>query len=151
MRIGLRSVIVLNGRVNESSRLVVIVALVGLLASACSGWRETSHDWALTAIDGSTLSIVVAVGSGSCNRFERVVVEETPEDVTLTAVVGDKIVNPFGGGCTDDLNVEFVDVSLEEPLGERRLLGCMPGADGMQNLFGEARQGNDCAEVIDGW
>jgi hypothetical protein len=124
---------------------------LAILVSACSGWRETSHDWAVTGIDGSTLSIVVAVGSGSCNRFERVVVEETAEDVTVTAVVGDKIVNPFGGGCTDDMNSEFVDVTLEAPLGDRQLLGCAPGAEGLQDYFDDARQGGDCAEIIDGW
>jgi hypothetical protein len=79
------------------------------------------------------------------------VVEETPEDVTLTAVVGDKILNPFGGGCTDDMNSEFVNVTLEGPLGDRELLGCAPGPEEMQNYFDDARQGDDCAEVIDGW
>lgn len=127
------------------------IVAIALLVACCGGWTEVEHDWAVTGIDGSTLSIVVAVGSGSCNRFERVEVEETPEDVTITAVVGDKIVNPFGGGCTDDLNVESVDVTLAEPLGDRELLGCAPGADGMQNLFGDVRQGDDCAEVVDGW
>jgi hypothetical protein len=123
---------------------------LALLVSSCSGWRETSHDSAVTGIDGSTLSLVVAVGSGSCNRFERVIVEETPEDVTLTAVVGDKIVNPFGGGCTDDLNVEFVDATLEAPLGDRQLLGCAPGPEGLQNYFDDVRQGDDCAEIVPG-
>ncbi len=127
---------------------------LALLVSSCSGWRETSHDWALTGIDGSTLSLVVAVGSGSCNRFERVIVEETPQDVRLTAVVGDKIAGPFGGGCDADLNVEFVDAVLQESLGDRELLGCAPGPDGLGDYFGQidgGRQGNDCAEVIDGW
>ncbi len=130
--------------------------MVGMLAlalvvSSCSGWTDASHDWAVTRIEGSTLSIVVAVGSGSCNRFERMVVEETPEDVTITAVVGDKIVNPFGGGCDADLNFEFVDVALEAPLGDRQLLGCAPGPEGLQNYFDDVRQGDHCAEVIDGW
>jgi hypothetical protein len=128
---------------------------LAILVSSCSGWTEAANDWAVTSIDGSTLSIVVAVGSGSCDRFQRVVVEETPEDVTITAVVETRSANLLGQGCDMDMNFEYVDLTLEEPLGERSLVGCgRRGADGLGDYFSGrdgGRQGRDCAEVVDGW
>lgn len=108
-----------------------------------------AHDWALTAIDGNTLALLIAVGSGSCHHFERVDVAETAAEINITAVVAEKEQSGF---CTADLGFESVDVALEDPLGDRALTGCAPGDTGLQNYFsdiGGGRSADDCAEIID--
>jgi hypothetical protein len=68
--------------------------------------------------------------------------------VTITAVVETQTGFPFEPVCTGDMRSEAVTAFLDEPLGERQLLGCAPGPDGMQNYFGHDRQGGDCAGVL---
>lgn len=130
------------------------VSLIGLVVSSCSAWVEGAHDWALTGVDGNILNVVVAVGSGSCDRFEAIEVSETQTEVSITAVVSEK--EPGSGlfttGCTADMGFEHVEVVLERRLGERTLTGCAPGDVGLQNYFadpGRGRTSDDCAEVVD--
>lgn len=129
--------------------------VVAALVSSCSFWTDGAHDWAVIGVNESSLLIIVAVGSGSCDRFERLVIEESAEEVNITAVVETKSTSLLGQSCDMDMNFEYVDLTLEEPLGDRALLGCAPGgADGMGDYFSErdrGRQGHDCAEVVDGW
>jgi hypothetical protein len=72
--------------------------------------------------------VQVIVGSGSCDRLDRIDVSETPTDVTLTAVVVETEPGSglFGVACTADLESEFVNVDLDAPLAARTLLGCDP-------------------------
>jgi hypothetical protein len=59
-------------------------------------------------------------------------VSETPEDVTLTAIVVETTpgIGLFGGACTSDLQSTFTTVTLEQPLAGRTLLGCAPQGRG---------------------
>jgi hypothetical protein len=115
-------------------RIPSLVAAVALIVLAgCGGGnadrREATASWELSApVDPSTavLPITVFVGSSSCDRFDGVEAVETTEAVTVTATIssltGDR-------ACTSDLWTERAEVTLEEPLGDRELLGCgrVPG------------------------
>jgi hypothetical protein len=76
----------------------------------------------LEAPTNKTLKLDVAVGN-SCDSFERVDVEETEDVVTIRSYSRQTL---DGGGCDDLLIHEQVSVELEEPLGNRDLLGCAP-------------------------
>ncbi len=103
-----------------------VVALVG--PTGCDGGgadrREATASWELSAaVDPSAtvLPIIVFVGSSTCERFEGVEVAETSDAVTATAIIS----SPTGDqGCTSDMRTERVEVTLQEPLGARELLGC---------------------------
>lgn len=131
----------------------VTATLLALIVSSCSLWTsetEVAHDWALTAIDGNTLTLRVAVGSGSCHQFKRVDVAETAAEINITAVIAEER-DQF---CTADMGFKNVDVVLVDPLGEKTLTGCAPGDTGLQSYFGDingGRTADDCAEIIDSW
>lgn len=143
-------------RVSQQRIRLALVFLVGLVVASCSAWVEGAHDWALTSVDGSVLNVVVAVGSGSCDRFEGIVVSETQTEVKVTAMVSEK--EPGSGlfttGCTASLRFEHVEVVLNRPVGDRDLTGCAPGDVGLQDYFADPDRGrtsDDCAEIVDGY
>lgn len=137
----------------------IVAALAAIVVSSCSlfvGSKEVAHDWAVTAVGDNTLTLVVAVGSGTCDRFDHLDLTETSTEVTITAMVveHESGTGVVGGGCTDDLELVHVDVALEEPLGDRTLSGCAPGSGGLEDYFGTVdggRSTDDCAEIVDGW
>lgn len=142
--------------------LILISALAATSVAACGlSGTEVAHDWALTGIDGAALSVVVAVGSSSCDHLDIVAVEEAPDEVTATAVVietGGRTFPWETGACTADLVLEPVTSTLGQPLGGRTLSGCHPGDEELQDHFSSHRseQGNqgpdDCATIIpDPW
>lgn len=74
------------------------------------------------AASGRTLSLVVRVGSSSCNEFQDIEVTESADSVRLDATVS------YGAGigdCTADDSVAATSVELEDDLGDRRLTGCV--------------------------
>jgi hypothetical protein len=132
------------------------VPLAGLVLASCSAWVEASHDWALTSVDGNVLNVVVAVGSGTCDRFEEIEVSVADTEVNITAVVSEK--EPGSGlfttGCTTDMGFEHIEVVLDRALGDRTLTGCAPGDVGLQNYFADPDRGrtsDNCAEIVDGY
>jgi len=81
-------------------------------------------EWLLSEVSGgAALRLHVFAGGSSCIAYERVDVQETPETVTLAAFV-----RRSGTECSEDFVGRDVTVELDEPIGERRLLGCA-GAD----------------------
>jgi hypothetical protein len=140
-----------------SQRLIrlAFVSLVGLSVASCSSWVEGAHDWALASVDGSVLSVVVAVGSGSCDRFEALEVSETQTEVNITALVSEKEPGGlFTTGCTADMGFEDIEVVLDRPVGDRALTGCAPGDVGLQAYFADPDRGrtsDNCAEIVDGY
>lgn len=116
---------------------------LGLLLAACGG--TANHDWALESLDGAELEVVVAVGSSSCNTFERLDVFEGPRSVRINAIVN--IPRGLSGDCTTDLVTQRVSVTLAEPLGDRTLTGCHIGSTFDSGLWGEPRQ--TCADVLE--
>ena len=109
---------------------------------------EKVHDWVLTQVDGATLTLLVAVGSGTCDRFDRVDVTETGEEVSVVAVV------VSGGGpssprvCTMDMQFSLVEVTLDQPLGIREATGCLLNREG--SYFNDERgvDRTSCADVV---
>jgi hypothetical protein len=143
-------------RVTQRWIRLVFISLAGMVLASCSAWVEASHDWALTSVDGNVLNVVVAVGSGSCDRFEAIEVSETETEVNIIALVSEK--EPGSGlfttGCTADMGFEHVEVVLDQALGERTLTGCAPGDVGLQNYFADPDRGrtsDDCTEIVDGY
>lgn len=110
-------------------------------------WVEEPHDWVLTEVDGATLTLLVAIGSGTCDRFDRVDVTETEEEVSVIAIV-DSAAGPSSPMCTADMIISLVEVTLQQPLGSREVTGCLLNREG--SYFDDDR-GIDrasCADVV---
>jgi hypothetical protein len=116
--------------------------------SGCSS-SVTATDWALAGPPGDgELTVVVQVGSSSCDSLESVEVAEDGSSVQITARV--RHTRRLGLGCTDDLNLETVALELDAPLGTRMLTGCVLGADAYFN-HGDGTQRASCDEVVEGY
>jgi hypothetical protein len=109
---------------------------------------EEPHDWVLTEVDGATLTMWVAVGSGTCDRFDRVDVTESGEEVSVVAVVvsGDGTLS--SGVCTADMVISLVEVTLAQPLGDREITGCMLNREGSYFDKDRGIDRNSCADVV---
>lgn len=66
-------------------------------------------------------TIPISIERGSCDTYERASVEETADQVTITAFVRRR-----NGACDLMLNFERVEVTLSAPIGTRGLKGCLP-------------------------
>lgn len=86
-------------------------------------------DWWLSeAPSGVEVPVVVYTESSSCNEFDRVEVDESSDEVVITAYV-----NRVGGpDCTADYNSQPAPVRLASPLGTRTLGGCVAPEGGLQ-------------------
>ncbi len=129
--------------VSSDMRRTVLLAVIAVLlaGAACSDEDETRTEgeatdpsevveaddtqpvtWHLTAApDGAELVLRAQFGGSSCTDFRDWRVDEADDEVRIEARVH---VEP--GDCTSDLVFEDHTVTLEEPLGERRLTGCAP-------------------------
>lgn len=100
--------------------------LAVLLAAGCGGGRtEKRVRWSLTAEPaGAALEVQAVFGGSSCSEFKDWDVKETDEEVDIraSALFED-------GDCTADEVYEPHAVTLDAPLGDRRLVGCDPGDD----------------------
>ncbi len=126
-------------------RLALRLGAVALVLSACSTVEVQRSEWVLTEpADGTTLRRAVFAGHSSCLHFDRVeVVREESSRVELHAFVeyhGDE-------GCTDDWGAETVSIELEEPLGDRQLIGC--AGDEIDWHGWRLEPDADCAQVRD--
>lgn len=94
----------------------------------CSSGADTqrSDSWLSERADGTRLEVVTYIGSGSCNDFDRVDVEESAEEVLIYAYITGE---DGKTACTDDYTWETTEVELDEPLGDRSLSGCVAPAD----------------------
>ena len=113
-------------RARSGGSFALTLALV--LISGCDhGNRQAEErltEWRLVQRPSPTeLVLEIAIGSSSCNAFERVEVEETTEAVRISAIVAVAIESDV---CTDDLVLAQEEVGLDVPLGDRRLVGCTP-------------------------
>lgn len=112
---------------------VAVTLLIGLLLLlACSGsseWVREDTEWFLVGVsaDERTLEIVYTMSgvASECQRKGGVEARESEHRVTVRA---HKEVNPSATGCTLELVTVDEAVTLEDPLGERELLGCLPGS-----------------------
>jgi hypothetical protein len=83
--------------------------------------REAVAPWHLEMVDGDRLVIRVEVGEPVCEQVARVEIDESADTVRLTAVTTILKVT----ACPQLRNYEPVNVTLEAPLGNRDLLGCL--------------------------
>jgi hypothetical protein len=99
----------------------VTAALCVAALSSCSDTPKlTVVDWTPgSPVVDADQEISISVAHGACDTYERASVDETAEQVTITAFVRhtDKT-------CVAILVLEPESVSLAQPLGTRELLGC---------------------------
>jgi hypothetical protein len=110
-----------------SVRLAVVACLA--LVVGCSPSRDlVSTPWKLIRTLRSNTVFVLAI-SGGCIRFEKIEVDERPNEVILTALSKDRgrLAAPSrdlgqpGITCPGDLQLNAVAVCLRAPLGTRPL------------------------------
>ncbi len=90
-----------------------------------TAYTEQDAPWRLRfPPDSRTLHLIVQVGNSKCYPLERIDVNDGAQVVTLHAVEA-RIADP-NAACTLELRSVQVDVSLNDPLGHRQLLGCDP-------------------------
>ena len=95
-----------------------------VLLGACglgAGEVLIDGEWSLEGLSPDGRSLLVAVPTGGCDRFESWEVVEDDDAVTITARVRR---DEGAGGCTSELIVATLEHELAEPLGDRALLGC---------------------------
>lgn len=114
----------------------LLLALALGFVSACgtstlsdlAGGSVNDTEWSLQGVspDGSHLLVSTLFGgvASDCTRFEGWEVVESGESVEITARLWER---RAPAGCTDEGVVESLQVDLEQPLGDRDLVGC--GAD----------------------
>jgi hypothetical protein len=103
--------------------IAAIFAAVGIVLVG-SGFLSGSSraEWVLTEEPvGNVLNVQIAVGN-SCMQLDRVNVHESPDVVNVSAYV----VTKGSEACNDILQIERRRIELDEPLGDRELVGCDP-------------------------
>lgn len=127
--------------------MVTRLALVAVLtvcacATGCAEYRtEAEVDWSLASPPvGREVDVRAEFGGSSCSEFKDWDVAETSSSVTIRATV-----EFFGNECTADLVVEPMSIVLDEPLGDRRLLGCRP--ESAVTAGSNRRTVDDCRET----
>jgi hypothetical protein len=110
-------------------------------------WVEEPHDWVLTEVDGATLTLWVAVGSGTCDRFDRVDVTETEEEISIVAVV-DSATGPSKMVCTASMITLPVEVTLDQPLDSREVTGCRLNREGSNFDDDRGIDRASCADLV---
>lgn len=120
---------------------MAVVLGTAVVVGACSSGPESTN-WALLAPpDGAVLTVAVALGSTSCNRFVGFDVTESNDEVRVVA----KLDRDSGGkACTSDLSMTSQELRLAAPLGERELTGCNAGIPQAPNPWGPR---DDCRVV----
>ena len=101
------------------------VALSACLLTSCGLFpTEVPAEWVLrTRPEGSSLVLRVAVGL-PCNQLQPVEADETASTVTVNATV-----QLSDEPCDSMFVTEEVEVTLDQPLGDRTLLGCEAPSD----------------------
>lgn len=106
--------------------LTLVVGACGIIPIRSAPYRSP---WTLHSI--SKEEVVVAVDHGSeCQLFDRVVMEEATEAVTITAFLADESKALCAGiGVTT-----YETLPLEAPIGDRRLIGCTYDPQGIEPI-----------------
>jgi outer membrane protein assembly factor BamB len=109
-----------------------------LFVVACGGSVD-DNDWTLEGVspDGRHLLASTFFGgvASDCTRFEGWEVAESEEAVEIRARLWRR---RAPSGCTDDGAVELLQIDLDEPLGDRPLVGC-----GQQDCRESVNQGGE--------
>lgn len=119
------------------------MAAAAVLVATRSPDGPVRSDWWLgSPPSGAGLAIVTYVGSSSCNEFDRIEVSESEDAVVVMSYV-----SRGGGDCTADDSYRATPVTLDAPLGKRRLEGCTAPPDG--NRAGDIPHADtSCEELV---
>ncbi len=107
----------------------VLVAITGLamttlVLDACGSddpaTRESTESWTVSEPAGTEFPLTVWIGG--CGTFDRLDVDETADVVTIDAIV----VETEGSECATVMRDVSTTVTLDAPLGDRDLRGCLP-------------------------
>lgn len=104
---------------------IIVAVTVGCTSSSSSAPTPSisAVHWELNqAPSGTQLLITGYIGSGSCDSFDRIEVQESGSAVDVQVLVKSN----GNAACTDDLRMQTITVDLDEPLGVRELTGCQP-------------------------
>ncbi|TGJ94877.1 hypothetical protein DLJ96_17750 [Actinotalea fermentans ATCC 43279 = JCM 9966 = DSM 3133] len=96
-------------------------------------------EWILVSEEGASLDLGVYAGGSTCTDADGIEVEEGARRVEVRAFV-----QRTRGACSEDFGVRLTTVELEEPLGDRTLVGC--AGDAVQVKGWGLDPDTDCAE-----
>jgi len=100
---------------------LVLVSVLPLLGCV-KGSSEATVTWNVSRpITDQDQTIPITIERGSCDTYERARVEETADQVTITALVRRR-----NTACDAVGWFQSVDVTLSAPIGTRMLKGCVP-------------------------
>jgi len=130
-------------------RQVVGFAVIGLLVSGCGSGDKVERvhaAWSLRAAPtDDQLPITVHIGSGSCNKFDGLLVTESATEVSVEAFVNHR----ERKYCTLEDGMRFEIIQLASPLGTRRLVGCYIPAEEQTWLDPSASDRVECADRLE--
>lgn len=109
----------------QRQRAMAVGVVVGAVVLAACGGSVGDTEWTLEGVSPDQQHLVVStlfggVASG-CSRFEGWEVEESGEAVEINARLWQQ---RAPSDCTDEGVVEVLQVDLDQPLGDRELVGC---------------------------
>jgi hypothetical protein len=127
-------------------RRTLVIGLLLAVGVGCGGDSEVvTSPWNLAEpASGRTLSLVVRVGSSSCNELRDVEVTESADSIRVDATVS----QGGGGDCTADDSVAETSVELERDLGDRSLTGCRPDGPLSAGFAPEMSSSDDCRAAV---
>lgn len=100
------------------------LAMTSLMLDACGSdspatW-ESTESWVVSEPAGSEFPLTVWIGG--CGTFDRLDVDETDDVVTIEAIV----IEVEDSACSAVMRDIAMTVTLDVPLGDRELRGCLP-------------------------
>lgn len=102
---------------------VLALSIVAVLVAGCSSSSIEQAPWVLTEEPtGSDLQVQAVFGGSSCSSFEEWRVTESSDSVEIEALYK----RSGARDCTADEILLYETISLDEPLGDRALVGCEP-------------------------
>ncbi|MBD7950834.1 hypothetical protein [Oerskovia rustica] len=133
------------GRARTITPAVAVCMLgVAVLAGCEAGEPQRLRvEWVLLAQDGTDLEVAVFAGGSTCIDVDEVEVDESTGTVEVRAFV-----QRTRGACSEDFGVRPTTVALEEPLGDRELVGC--AGDAVQVKGWGLAADTDCTETKPG-
>ena len=108
-------------------QVVAALLVLALTGAGCGdgggGGERVDAPWFVVGTRRADVLILdVGIGSSSCNDLHGFEAIESEDSVEIHAYV----TVDEGGDCTADYDVLTIDLQLDDPLGQRRIVGCRP-------------------------